>query len=81
MKITLKSILYYNKQVRLQQAKSVRQSKGFDALSNHINRNNMINSFFAAFVMGGFLALLLFVGHWFVSDLFENDNDQDNPDK
>ena len=51
------------------------------SLSNHIDRNNMINSFFAAFAMGGFLVLLLFVGHWFVSDLFENDNDQDNPDK
>ena len=41
----------------------------------------MINSFFAAFAMGGFLVLLLFVGYWFVSDLFENNNDQDNPDK
>lgn len=41
----------------------------------------MINSFIAAFVMGIFFMAALFVGHWFVSDLFEKDNDQDNPDK
>lgn len=31
--------------------------------------------------MGIFMVLLMFVGHWFLSDLYENNKDQDKPDE